>query len=91
MKAHCPTDQPNEPHANVNIAGVDHPEVVDAMTNEYVAFYGHESQSHLGRQEETTQCTELCDAPASMDLSLLTHHRRQYETGSYKTHPNTTS
>lgn len=48
MKAHRPTDQPNDPHAYVNIGGVDDPEVVDAVTNEYIAFYGHYSQSHLG-------------------------------------------
>lgn len=41
VKAHCPADQPNRSPTNVNTAGTDHPEVVDAVTNEYVAFYGH--------------------------------------------------
>lgn len=41
MKARCPTDQPNKSHANVNIAGIDHSEIVDAVTDEYVAFCSH--------------------------------------------------
>lgn len=54
MNAHGPAEEPNEPNADVNVPMADHPEVVDAMTNEHVAFHSQQGEGHLRGQEQTT-------------------------------------